>query len=262
MRHTKMFSWPQLVLIASIIVASDCYLVGTGVSTVKAFGLRSPLTRAQRKTPMIMQSSRRDGATEEQIKAAYATYEELMRTNNYGQGYWMDSPFQFFFNIKQAFSRNFGSESKVNPLDFLSNQPKTVDLSDSPFKPLIPDDEFDDAPAPKQKLPAEPIKSSEPAPKKSKTLKKSSKTAAPSSKATDSSLNVRIDIDSFDLHALMPLFLFLHRVIRILSPVSDIDFTALWPQDTDALKKKLAELEEAKKRAEEEAARIKAQLSE
>jgi hypothetical protein len=140
-----------------------------------------------------MQSSRRDGATEEEIKAAYATYEELMRTNNYGEGYWMDSPFQFFINIKQAFSRNFGSESKakINPMDFLNTQSKTVDLSDSPFKPLIPDDDEEVSPALKQQLPSDPIKSPEPAPKKSKTLKKSSKAAAPSSKATDSSLNVR-----------------------------------------------------------------------
>jgi hypothetical protein len=191
MRHTQMFSWPQLILIASFIVASDSFLVSTGLSSIKAYGLRSPLPLAQRATPMIMQSNRRDGATEEQIKAAYATYEELMRTNNYGQGYWMDSPFQFFINIKQAFSRNFGSESKANPLDFLNNQEKTVDLSDSPFKPLIPDDEVEDTPALKQKLPAEPIKSSESAPKKSKTLKKSSKAAAPTSKPTDSSLNVK-----------------------------------------------------------------------
>jgi hypothetical protein len=201
MRHTKMVAWPQLILIASFVVVSDSFLVGTGVSSIKPYGLRSPPARAQRQTTIVMQSNRRDGATEEQIKAAYATYEELMRTNNYGEGYWMDSPFQFFINIKQAFSRNFGSESKVNPLDFLNNQPKTVDLSDSPFKPLIPDDDVEDAPAPKQKLPAEPIKSSESAPKKSKTLKKSSKTAAPSSKATDSSLNVRICIDRFDSHA-------------------------------------------------------------
>ena len=196
MRHTKMLSWPQLILVASFIVASDSFLVGTSVTSIKAHGLRSPISRAQRKTPMIMQSSRRDGATEEQIKAAYATYEELMRTNNYGQGYWMDSPFQFFINIKQAFSRNFGSGTKANPLDFLNKQQKTVDLSDSPFKPLIPDDEVEDAPAPKQKLPAEPVKSSESAPKKSKTLKKSSK-AAPSSKTTDSSLNVRTCIYCF-----------------------------------------------------------------
>jgi hypothetical protein len=194
MRHTEMVLWPQLILIASFVVASDSFLVGTSVSSTKAYGLRSHTPLAQRcKTPIVMQSSRRDGATEEEIKKAYATYEELMKTNNYGEGYWMDSPFQFFINIKQAFSRNFGSESKakINPLDFLNKQAKTVDLSDSPFKPLIPDDEVEDSPAAlKQKLPAETIKSSEPAPKKSKTLKKSSKVAAPAPKATDTSLNV------------------------------------------------------------------------
>lgn len=194
MRHTKM--WPQVALFVAFVVSCDGFYVNSVLPGARSPGLRAGGSRhsCQR---LVMQSNRKDGATEEQIREAYATYEELMRTKNYGKGYWMDSPFQFFSNIQQAFSRNFGSESRANPLDFIKNEPRVVDLSNSPFKPLVsPDDKIDEVPQPKQKLPSEPVKAAEPASKpKSKTLKKSSKaveTAATSTPPASSSLNVSI----------------------------------------------------------------------
>ena len=240
--------WPHLALLGTFLVSSNCFQVNNIAPMIRAFGLRADSPRQTCKHSFVMQSNRRDGATEEQIKKAYATYEELMRTNNYGKGYWMDSPFQFFINIQQAFRRNFGSEAKANPLDFFSNKPKTVDLSDSPFKPLLsPDDEdLDESPQSKLAEPKQQVfaESSLPVSKpKSKSLKKSSKAAEKTSAPippTPSSLNVR-----------------LKRVIGIRRSILTNS-----EQDTEALKQKLAELEAAKKRAEEEAARIKAQLSE
>ena len=192
MRHNKM--WPQLTLLVSFIVLSNGFAVNK-LPTIPALRLRVENTRPSCRRLVTMQSNRKDGATEEQIKNAYATYEELMRTKNYGKGYWMDSPFQFFINIKQALSRNFGSEARANPLEFFNNEPKVVDLRNSPFQPLVsPDDEVDEAPQTKQKLPAEPSKPAEPAAKpKSKSLKKSvkSESAAPNvSPSTPSSVNV------------------------------------------------------------------------
>jgi hypothetical protein len=193
-RHTKM--WPQLALVIVFVVSCDGFHINNALPRAKSLGLRVEASRHSCRQLLTMQSNRKDGATEEQIKNAYGTYEELMSTKNYGKGYWMDSPFQFFFNIQQAFNRNFGSESRANPLDFMKNEPRVVDLSNSPFKPLVsPDDEADEAPQPKQKLPSEPMKPAEPAAKsKSKSLKKSSKaveTGASSTPPAPSAANVR-----------------------------------------------------------------------
>ena len=109
----------------------------------------------------------------------------------------MDSPFQFFINIQQAFSRNFGSEAKANPLQFFNNDQKVVDLSNSPFKPLVSaDDVLEETPKSEQQPRMEPM-AAEPVPKpKSKTLKKSSKVAekasTPSQSPVSSPLNVSV----------------------------------------------------------------------
>mmetsp|Transcript_22341 Transcript_22341/g.45133 ORF Transcript_22341/g.45133 Transcript_22341/m.45133 type:complete len:199 (+) Transcript_22341:33-629(+) len=82
-----------------------------------------------------MKTVREDGSTEEQVAEAWTVYEKLMETKNDGKGYWMDSPFQFFDNIKQAVDRNFGG----NPVtELFDDKPSSaVDLSASPFKPLV-----------------------------------------------------------------------------------------------------------------------------
>jgi len=53
----------------------------------------------------VLRAERDDGASEQDIKDAYATYDRLMSNMNDGKGYWMDSPYQFFDNIKTAFDR-------------------------------------------------------------------------------------------------------------------------------------------------------------
>ena len=190
-------AWPRLVLLTLFTVATDCFLVSNLAPAVKNLRLRASSTH--KCGTVYMQSNRKDGATEEQIKNAYATYEELMRTSNDGKGYWMDAPFQFFINIQQAFSRNFGSEAKANPLQFFNNDPKVVDLSNSPFKPLVSaDDLLDEAPKSEQQPRMEPMMAEPVSKPKSKTLKKSSKVAdkAPSQSSSSSPLNVSV-ITSF-----------------------------------------------------------------
>eukprot|EP00961_Rhodomonas_salina_P029471 397097-Rhodomonas_salina.4 len=83
----------------------------------------------------LRSQAREDGSTEEQVAEAYKVYENLMRTSNDGQGYWMDSPFQFFDNIKQAVERNFGGSKGLSLLD--DKPSNAVDLGSSPFSPLV-----------------------------------------------------------------------------------------------------------------------------
>jgi hypothetical protein len=170
-----------------MMATSDCFMPSGGINIFQHSEMKSSATRRFCRRLSIKASERNDGATDEQVKQAYTTYEELMRTNNFGKGYWMDSPLQFFTNIQQAISRNFGSGSKsANPLDVFNPQPKVVDLRDSPFRPLMDmDDQSEqETPVTKTALPAQPVGLTESAPKpKAKTLKKTAKSAPASPKS-------------------------------------------------------------------------------
>jgi hypothetical protein len=184
-----MSRWPLAVLISIHFLFADGFFAGSGPNSLSVIlgshGFQRQKCRYDTRGLIRMKSQRPDGASEEEIRQAYETYNELMRTNNYGKGYWMDEPFQFFTNIKEAFSRNFGDGRRVNALEMLNKKQNVVDLSDSPFKPLVSVEQLEkmeleaqSAPKAAKAIPLDTPASVTPTKKSSKTLKKSSKSAA------------------------------------------------------------------------------------
>lgn len=55
-----------------------------------ALGLREGTVRRSscRGGARALRAGREDGASEEQVREAYKTYEMLMKNNNFGRGYW------------------------------------------------------------------------------------------------------------------------------------------------------------------------------
>jgi hypothetical protein len=60
------------------------------VSSPAGLGLRQGTAQASCRSrgALALRAEREDGASEQQIKEAYKTYEMLMSSNNFGKGYW------------------------------------------------------------------------------------------------------------------------------------------------------------------------------
>ena len=97
---------------------------------------------------MSLRAEREDGASPEQVKKAYETYNMLMENKNFGKGYWMDEK-PFFANIVEAIQLNFGGD-KATVQDMTTDDGdapgQSVNLNKSLFKPLVPVGDTEDEP--------------------------------------------------------------------------------------------------------------------
>ena len=134
----------------SLLTRCDARVMAQAFSAPGALGLREGAVRRSscRGGALSLRAEREDGASPDQVKKAYETYNMLMENKNFGKGYWMDEK-PFFANIVEAIQLNFGGD-KATVQDMATDDGdapgQSVNLNKSLFKPLVPVGDTEDEP--------------------------------------------------------------------------------------------------------------------